>query len=110
MKNKSTMVDMKITLLIIMLTISSFTQAEEWYAMVHHGECIELAKMTNRTDTIKGAQSPVEIEAILKKADIDYTLVPMHEEFEGMLRFNVPSKEWAMILVKEKYCQEFLER
>ena len=109
MKNKSTMVDMKITLLIIMLTISSFTQAEEWYAMVH-GECIELAKMTNRTDTIKGAQSPVEIEAILKKADIDYTLVPMHEEFEGMLWFNVPSEERAMILVKEKYCQEFLER
>ena len=93
-----------------MLIISSFTQAEEWYAMVRHGECIELAKMTNRTDTIKGAQTPSEIEAMLKKADIDYTLESMYEEFEGMIKFNVPSEDWAMILVKKKYCREFLER
>ena len=110
MKNKGTMTDMKITLLILMLTISSFSQAEEWYAMARHGECIDLAKMTDRTDIIKGTQTPGEIEAMLKKSDIDYTLEPMHKEFEGMLKFNVPSEEWAMILVKKKYCQEFLER
>lgn len=101
---------MKIFLSLILFIFSNISQAEQWYVMARHGECIELAKMTDRTDTIKGAQTLSEIEVILKKADIDYTLVPMHKEFEGMLRFNVPNEEWTMILVKEKYCQEFPER
>ena len=104
------MVDMKITLLIIMLTISSFTQAEEWYAMVHHGECIELTKMTNRTDTIKGASTLGEIEIMLKKSEIDYTLKSVYEEFEGMLKFNVTSEKWSMILVEKKYCRKYIKR
>ncbi|MCU7834818.1 MAG: hypothetical protein KZQ83_06120 [gamma proteobacterium symbiont of Taylorina sp.] len=79
---------MRIILLLLFLGFSGLSQAEEWYAMARHGECISLAKMTDRTDIIKGTQTPAEIEAMLKKADIDYTLEPMHKEFEGMLKFN----------------------
>lgn len=101
---------MKTSLLLIFLTLPGISQANDWYAMARHGECIALAEMTNRTDIIKGASTPAEIEIMLKKAEIDYTLKPMYEEFEGMLKFNVPSEEWAMILVKKKYCKEFMGR
>jgi len=101
---------MRIILLLLFLSFSNLSQAADWYAMSHHGECISLDKMTERTNTIKGASTPGEIEIMLKKAEIDYTLKPMYEEFEGMLKFNVPSEEWSMILVEKKYCREYLKR
>ncbi|MCU7835729.1 MAG: hypothetical protein KZQ83_10830 [gamma proteobacterium symbiont of Taylorina sp.] len=102
--------NLQISTLLLLLILSSILQAEEWYAMARHGECIELVKITDRTDIIKGAKAPSEIEDMLKKAGIDYILEPMHKEFKGMLTFTVPSKEWAMVLVKKKYCKEFISR
>jgi len=101
---------LRIGLLLTLFILPVISQAEAWYAMSRHGECISLAKMTGRTDTIKGTSTPGEIEIMLKKAEIDYTLKPMYEEFEGMLKFNVPSEEWSMILVEKKYCREYLKR
>ncbi|MCF6312031.1 MAG: hypothetical protein L3J39_06230 [Verrucomicrobiales bacterium] len=96
--------------LILILTISlSSCSAEQWYAMGRHGGCYDLAEFSKSDPLIAGAKSPAEIVSKLKKAGTKYTLTKT-KNLEGMMNLDVPSKEWGLILVQKKYCQEFIEK
>ena len=97
-------------LLVFLLTMSCINQTQEWYVMARHGECLDLAKLTERNNLVKGAKTPSEIKDLLKTAKVDYILEPLTPEQDGMLRFNVPSENWAMLLVKKQFCDEFIEK
>lgn len=102
--------NLKALILLIFLTIPSVTEAQEWYAMARHGECFDLAKLNERSDLVKGAKTPDEMEEMINNASVDYTIEPVIQDQEGMLKLNVPSENWAMILVKKQFCKEFIDR
>ena len=91
-----------------LLTLSfSSCASEQWFAMGRHGGCYGLAEFSKNNPVISGARTPAEIKKKLNDAGIDFTLAPINDS-EDMMNLTVPSKEWAMMLVKAKYCQEFL--
>lgn len=100
----------KIIIAIFLLSFSSLIQAQEWYAMARHGECIVLSKVAERKELLKGLSTPSEIEEKLKKASVDYTIEPLFDAQEGMLKLNVPSENLAMVLVQKQYCNEFINK
>lgn len=100
----------KIIIAILLLGFSGLIQAQEWYAMARHGECFILSKVTERKALLKGLSTPSEIEDRLKKASIDYTMEPLFDAQEGMLKLNVPSENLAMILVQKQFCREFINK
>ena len=101
---------LKILMSLIFITMFGVNQAQEWYAMARHGECFDLAKLNERSSLVKGAKTPTEMEEMMKKAGVDYTLEPVIPEIDGMLKLDVPSENWAMILVRKQFCKEFLEK
>ncbi|CAK8713764.1 hypothetical protein KKHLCK_02815 [Candidatus Electrothrix laxa] len=100
----------KIILTIFLLCFPSLIQAQEWYAMARHGECIVLSKATERKKIFKGSSTPSEIEDKLKKASVDYTIEPLFDAQEGMLKLNVPGENLAMVLVQKQFCKEFINK
>lgn len=101
---------LKLLLSLIFLAAPSVVHAQEWYAMARHGECVDLVKLNDRSNLVRGATTPREMEDMMINAGVAYTIEPLIQGEEGMLKLNVPSQNWAMILVKKQFCQEFLER
>jgi len=68
--------------------------------------------MNEKSDLVKGAKTPDEMEEMINKAGVNYTLVPMYKELaaDGMLKLNVPSENWSMLLVRKQFCRAFLEK
>lgn len=58
----------------------------------------------------KGSSTPSEIEDKLKKASVDYTIEPLFDAQEGMLKLNVPGENLAMVLVQKQFCKEFINK
>jgi len=91
---------------VILFCFSGLIQAQEWYAMSRHGECIALSKVTDRKELLKGLSTPEEIENKLVRKGVNYTKESLHKTHKGMLKFNVPSENLAMILVRKRFCKE----
>ncbi|MEJ1362437.1 MAG: hypothetical protein RPU43_11990 [Candidatus Sedimenticola sp. (ex Thyasira tokunagai)] len=100
----------KIIIATFLLSFSSLIQAQEWYAMARHGECFVLSKVTERKELLKGLSTPYEIEDKLRKESVDYTIEPLFDAQEGMLKLNVPSENSAMILVQKQFCKKFIKK
>lgn len=100
----------KITIIFFILIFSNIVQAEDWYAMARHGECIALSKATDRKELLKGLKTPIEIENKLKKEGIHYLMKPLFDNVEGMIKLDVPDEGLAMILVQRKFCNEFIDK
>ncbi len=103
---------MYIRTLTILFTVlvSSFAQAEEWYAMERHGGCYSLAEANDHEYIFKGTKTPQEMEEKLKAERVDYTLRPLEPGMDGALTVSVPREGVSMLIVKKKYCKEFIER
>jgi hypothetical protein len=95
---------------IFILALSTIAQAQDWYAMARHGECIILSKVTDRKVLLKGSSTPIEIENKLKKEGVNYSMEPLFDTIEGMLKLKVPSEGLAMTLVQKQFCEEFINR
>lgn len=76
--------------------------------MARHGECFVLSKVTERKELLKGLSTPFEIEDKLKKANVDYTIEPLFDAQEGILKLNVPGENLSMILLQKQFCKEFI--
>lgn len=100
----------KLLILLIVLMSASPALGGDWYAMSRHGECIDLAVLNAKDEHVKGTSTPEEMERELKKAGIQYTIEPLIEKQESMLKLSVPSKNWAMILVAKSHCKRFLRK
>jgi|GEM_PF-1990477 len=94
-------------ILLVIFVFSQFLQAQEWYVSSRHGECVVLEEAIKSLPYIKGAKTPLEIEEKLIQQDIKYTLKPIAKTNGEAFRFDVPTTEWAMLLVKKKFCKEF---
>ncbi len=79
-------------MLLLILTVPSVIQAQEWYAVARHGECFDLAKLNERSDLVKGAKTPGEMEEMMNNASVAYTIEPVIQNQEGMLKLKVPSE------------------
>ena len=97
---------MKISLLLISVLTLSSCSAEQWYLMGRHGGCYDLAEFSKSDPLIAGAKTPSDIEKILKKDDIEYTLSKYPN---GILMLDVSTKEWGLILAQKKHCKEIVE-
>ena len=84
--------------------------AQEWYAMGRHGGCVELSKVIERKELLRGLSTPSDIEAKLKKYNINYTLGPFFKDRKGILKLEVPSENLAMMLVQKQFCDEIIKR
>ncbi len=100
----------KITIILFILAFPNIAQAQDWYAMARHGECIALSNVTERKELLKGLSTPLEIENKLKKEGVNYSLEPLFDTVEGMLKLNVPSENLAMILVQKQFCDGFINK
>jgi hypothetical protein len=78
--------------------------------MARHGECIVLSKVTERKALLVGSSTPSEIENKLKKARIEYTIKPLLDAQDEMLKLSVPSENLAMILLQKQFCKEFIDK
>lgn len=94
----------------LLFVVPQVVQADEWYASSRHGECISLASLNENRNLVKGAKTPSEMVEMLEQTGVEYTLKPLESDEDGMFRLDVPSMEWAMLLVKKEFCREFLER
>lgn len=94
----------------ILFSVSNMALAQEWFAVARHGECTDLATVNDRNDIVKGAETPFEMESMLKAANVGYSLERILPEQDAIFKLDVPSKGWEFILVKKKICREFSER
>ena len=68
-----------------------------------------LERVFHNKPYVSGATTPAEVAEKLDKAGVKYSLQPIKEGEGGMFRLDVPSTEWSMLLVKKKFCHEFIE-
>ena len=101
---------LRLIIFLLLFAISDEVQAQEWYAMARHGECVELVKLNEKKSIVKGAKTPKEMGELLNKAGVDYFLEPMIPDQDGIFKLNVPSESLAMILVKKQFCEEFIQK
>ncbi|MEN8190358.1 MAG: hypothetical protein ABFS19_10960 [Thermodesulfobacteriota bacterium] len=99
-----------LTFSLILIILPVTLQAEEWYMASRHGECVSLKEINSTMQVVRGAETPKQMAAKLKEAGVKYTLKPLRSAEEGLYRLDVPSTEWAMLLVKKKFCKEVLKQ
>jgi hypothetical protein len=99
---------LRLFIFLLLFAIPGAAQAEEWYAMARHGECVDLGKLNEKKNLLKGAKTPGEMEKLFKKAGVEYSIEPMIKDQDGILKLNAPSESLAMILVKKEFCKEFI--
>jgi hypothetical protein len=115
----------KLALLSFLLLNASFVNADEWYSMARHGECVPLSVLAENIKEFRGATSPEKlIENYIEsgiKAEIRDLREVVLSEFENMTEEEKESllpkgaayqilvngnPKW--ILLEKQHCREFL--
>ena len=82
--------------------------AGEWLLLSHEGECATLEALKRKLPSMPPIHTPDELEAYLKKGQLEYSRKVHTGEFGDLNEFQVPAAGLSVVVVPRQQCKEIL--